>query len=577
MLLGRGIPKGTLVGISPFQPAPAEPAPNPDPSIVPPPAPPPPVPSQVPAEPPAPAALGRGTLFGMAPPNAAAPAPAPAQPRAFGGTMIGMAPVAPPRPAALPPSAEPPAAAGELPLTRTVLGVARPGIAPLDPSQRKEPVYQPPPIQEPPPPAFYPDATATSFPVAEPAPTLSSGAARPAARGIPVLAAVAVTLAAALFAAGAVVLLLHRGTGPIEGRVRLGEGGKEQLEITCRECPDGTRVGTGSASAKLAGGRAILDLPRKLNVGENRIPLLLTRPGERKSTELELPVPVHYRVRADTSALPEPVPRLRVVVEAIPRSRVNLAGSELVLGADGRATHDIDVSAELSGPEPAVKKLERVIDYSVTPPGGKPETGKVTFQLGITPLTIEAPGERITIDTPTFVLSGRSQRGASVTVAERPIQLDGEGRFAQVMSVSSEGETKIAVRAAAPDHAPRLYAIQIKRVARLSEEAARARANAVTSYDALGSGEEKKGSEVALDGSLLEHRVEGYSSFLLVDVASGCKAPPCLLRVIHGAPVKIAQGAPISVFGQVKGSVEGARSGTRIPEVFASFVVSGQK
>jgi hypothetical protein len=511
----------------------------------------------------------------MAPPAATAPAPTAAQ--RFGRTMIGIAPDAPP-PAQLVPSAEqPPAAGADAPLTRTMLGVARPGIAPLDPGQRKQPVYEAPAVPEAPPPGFFPDATATSFPLPQPPPSFPSSAARPPPRGVPVLAAVAVTLAAALVAAGAVVLLLHRGTGPIEGRVRLSEDGKEQLEITCRECPDGTRVVTGPASTTLAGGRGILDLPSKLKVGENRIPLLLTRPGERKSSEVELPVPVQYRVRAEVGALAEPTPRLRVAVEAMPKSRVSVGGAELALGPDGRASHDIDVSAELTGPEPAVKKLERVVDYSVTPSGGKPETGKVTFQLGVTPLTIEAPGERITIDTPTFVLSGKSQRGASVSVAERPIQLDGEGRFAQVMSVSSEGETTIAVRATAPDHAPRLYSIQIKRVARLSDEAARARANALTSYDALGNGDEKKGSEIALDGSLVEHRVEGYSSFLLVDVTSGCKTPPCLLRVIHGAPVKIAQGAPLAVFGQVKGSVEGARSGTRIPEVFASFVVSGQK
>jgi hypothetical protein len=438
-------------------------------------------------------------------------------------------------------------------------------------------VYQP-PVQAPPapPPDYLSDATATSFPVSSPPPTLPTGISRPATRGVPVLAAVAVTLAAALFAAGAVVLLLHRGTGPIEGSVRLTDDGKEQLELACRECPDGTRVAVGAASVTLNAGKGTLNLPQKLKVGDNRIPLLLTRPGESKSTEVALTVPVQYRVRADTSALAEPVPRLRVAVEALPKSRVTVAGAELTLGPDGRVNHDIDVTDLVSGPSPSVGKLERVVDYSVTPPGGSPETGKVTFQLGITALTIEAPGERITIDTPTFVLSGKSQRGASVSVAERPIQLDAEGRFAQVMSVSSEGETKIAVRALAPDHAPRLYSIQIKRVARLGDEAVRVRASAITSYDALGTGDAKKGSEVALDGALLEHRGEGYSSFLLVDVTSGCKAPPCLLRVVHGAPVKIAKGGAISVFGRVQGSVEGARSGTRIPEVFASFLVGGK-
>jgi hypothetical protein len=63
----------------------------------------------------------------------------------------------------------------------------------------------------------------------------------------------------------------------------------------------------------------------------------------------------------------------------------------------------------------------------------------------------------------------------------------------------------------------------------------------------------------------------------LVDVSSGCKAPPCLLRVVHGAPVRLAQGSPLSVFGRVTGSVEGARTGTRVPEVFASFLLPGSK
>ena len=145
------------------------------------------------------------------------------------------------------------------------------------------------------------------------------------------------------------------------------------------------------------------------------------------------------------------------------------------------------------------------------------------------------------------------------------------------MSVSSEGETTIVVRAAAAEHAPRLYAIQIKRVARLADEAARLRPTAVGSYASLGSGDEHAGDEVALDGTLLEHRAEGYASYLLVDVSSGCKTPPCLLRVVHGAPVRLAQGSPLSVFGRVTGSVEGARTGTRVPEVFASFLLPGSK
>jgi hypothetical protein len=664
MLLGRGVPKGTLVGISPFFTAPsspvgseeAAPAAAPEaPRAVEVPAPvAAPVPEPAQPAPAAPAGLPRSTLLGVPVPQP--PAAAPAAPNRHGQTILGMpavVPQAPPAPeisapgyAHAPPSqAEPSSPVSSLPgypypqyenseypypypgdaqnppytyeqqpapfsseptdsapalgapptepspggpMTRTILGVARPGIAPLDPSQKKEspsppaspyvysPQLDPTATAVPTPPAGYapPEYAAPGYappPYAEaPAP-----AGRP--RGIPVLAALAVTLAAALFAAGVVVLVLHRGTGPIEGRAVLGADGKERLELSCAECPDGTRIGLGKASTTLEAKRGTLALPAPLKIGENKLRLLLTRPGEKKSTEVSLTVPVQYRVRADTSTLADPKPRLRVLVDALPKSVVTVAGVAIKLGSDGKGSHDVDISAEITGADPSVRKLERVLDYSVTPPDGAPEAGKVTFQLGVTPLTIEAPRERITIDTPTFVLSGKSQKGASVSVADRPIQLDAEGRFAQVMSVSSEGETTISVRATSPDQAPRLYAIQIKRVARLADEAARLRPLSIDSYAQLSDADAHRGEEVALDGALLELRAEGYASYLLVDVASGCKTPPCLLRVLHGAPVRVAQGSPLAVFGRVTGSVDGARSGTRIPEVVASFLIPGTK
>jgi hypothetical protein len=663
MLLGRGLPKGTLVGISPFYtpptspvgseahaPAAPEPVPAPEPSAAPQPA-------------PAAAAPGlpRGTLVGVPVAQPQPPAGAGAPPNRHAQTMMGMpmAPQAPraprapqgpdisgPSPVHAPPSqaegsspvsslpgypypqyqngeqpypypgpypsdpqgapysyeqqappfsTEPTDSApalpqagvpptepspGAQPITRTILGVARPGIAPLDPSHKKDgPPPASPYIYSPqldpsgtavpgPPPGYAPPGYA-------PPPYAAIPAARP--RGIPVLAAVAVTLAAALFAAGVVVLVLHRGTGPIEGRAVLGADGKEQLELSCAECPDGTRIALGKAGTTLKARRGTLALPGPLKIGENKLELLLTRPDEKKSTEVSLTVPVQYRVRADTSALAEPKPRLRVLIDALPKSIVTVGGEAVPIGPDGKGHHDVDITSEITGADPSVRKLERVLDYSVTPPGAAPEAGKVTFQLGITPLTIEAPRERITIDTPTFVLSGKSQKGASVSVADRPIQLDAEGRFAQVMSVSSEGETTISVRAASPDRAPRLYAIQIKRVARLADEAARLRPLSISSYAVLSDADAHRGEEIALDGSLLELRSEGYASYLLVDVTSGCKAPPCLLRVLHGAPVRVAQGSPLVVFGRVSGSVDGARSGTRIPEIVASFLIPGTK
>src|SRR5258706_16265980 len=101
---------------------------------------------------PAPAANLKGTMLGIAPPSfqppaAATPPPAAPEPaaRRFGGTMLGIAPPtlqsSPPEapPAAPPPSAQAASAPRVQSAMKTVLGVARPGIAPLNPGQFKTP------------------------------------------------------------------------------------------------------------------------------------------------------------------------------------------------------------------------------------------------------------------------------------------------------------------------------------------------------------------------------------------------------------------------------------------------------
>jgi hypothetical protein len=39
----------------------------------------------------------------------------------------------------------------------------------------------------------------------------------------------------------------------------------------------------------------------------------------------------------------------------------------------------------------------------------------------------------------------------------------------------------------------------------------------------------------------------------------------------------LKEGEPISVYGQIAGSVDGPRSGTKIPEVLADFVIKRSK
>jgi hypothetical protein len=115
-------------------------------------------------------------------------------------------------------------------------------------------------------------------------------------------------------------------------------------------------------------------------------------------------------------------------------------------------------------------------------------------------------------------------------------------------------------------------------VADLAEEAKLFKARATTSYEALGTDlQSKRGWAVALEGEVNEIRNEAYSSVILLDVRSGCRTPPCLARVVHGARVELERRDKITACGQFVGAVDGPRTGSKIPELVADFVVKASK
>ncbi len=584
---------------------------------------------------PAPEQRFRGTMIGMAPPRIAepnasrtAPTPAPAAARAAapGGlrqTMIGIAPLGPagqapgyagptpPTPsvpaAALgsgaagssglgyptpPPPPDAPAqprpfgAGGTVPhiapAQKTMLGVARPGIAPLNPGQAKAPTAAPPSaapstprrVEQQPHPAFQ-EASSALRPLA---PAVRTSRNEPPPKpGIPALAAVSMVGAAGLFAAAAVVWLFYRGHGAIEARATARADGSEQLELSCAACDDGSVARLDAANATFAGHHANLALSRPLKVGENPITLtLVTARG--KQSFVDISVPVAYRVRGDTSGLEAPTPELRVLVSAVAGSTVTVDGKPVTLNAEGEGRYAIDVSAEVTGLDASVKTLERRIPYVVTPPNAPAQSGSVALQAGITPLVIDAPGPAVVLESSNFVLAGRTAKSGALTVSDRPITVDPTGRFAQMMNVSAPGETTITIRATSKDTAPRLCLLRVKRVDSLAKEAERVRQRATSNYAAIADqADAKRGWAVALDGSAVDARTENYNTVIVMDVQGGCTKAPCLARVTYGAPFSVSKGDKLSAFGEVAGLVDGPRSGTRIPEIRADFLLRVSK
>lgn len=553
----------------------------------------PPKPEPPAPEPPAPAKAApnlRGTMIGMAPPTfvppttAAAPAPpaatSPSQPpRQFAGTMIGMAPPTYPSPPPAPDAvAAPPAGQPSAPrlasAQKTVLGVARPGIAPLNPGQAKAPVMAAAPV---PAPAPAPAPSPVSWQNAPPPSARNEGPSsprRPAPRRISLTATLAIMGSAMLLVMAVVAYFMLRGHGSVTARASLDGKGSEQLELSCSECPDGTKTWIDTGPATFQAGKATLHLQTPLKVGENPILLVLERPG-RSREEIALSLPIEFRVRSSTEELAQDSPKVSVLASALAGTRLEVDGKVVPTEPNGVVRFDYDVAADVTGPEASVTTLERLVPYKAVSANGTSQDGKVQIRIGVTPLIVDAPGASIVLGDKEVVIAGRTAPGARLLVGAQTITLDPEGRFVSKQSLAA-GENSFTVRSTLKDLAPRLVKVSVRRSDNLEREAALARSMAQTSYvEVLRAGDAAIGRSLALEGQLFDVRHDGYTSVLLVDVKNGCKKVPCLSKVLYGVETSLEKGRSIKAFGKVLRFVDGPRTGERIPEVRADLVVAG--
>lgn len=381
---------------------------------------------------------------------------------------------------------------------------------------------------------------------------------------------------AMLLVIAVLAFVMLRGHGSVTARASLDAKGVEQLELSCSECPDGTKTWIDSSPVSFRGGKATLRLQSPLKIGDNPIVLVLERPS-RSREEIALAIPIEFRVRGSTDELAQETPKVAVVASALQGSKLEVDGKPVPTDANGSSRFEFDVSAELTGPEASVKSLTRLVPYKATSPTGVVHTGQVEIRLGITPLVVDAPGAAIIVAQKDVVLAGRTAPGSTLKVGGQEVALDPEGRFVSRQALSL-GDNTFVLRSTLKDHAPRLMKVQVKRSDNLEREASLARAMAQTTYaEVLRIGDAAAGRSVALAGQLFDLRHDGYSSVLLVDVKDGCKKAPCLAKVVYGIETQLEKGRSIKAFGKVVRFVDGPRTGQRIPELRADLVVAGRQ
>jgi hypothetical protein len=535
-----------------------------------------PAPAASPA-PPAAAASPAPPAAQAAPPALAQTAPLAAKKpgSALGATMVGIAPPARmDASSAAAPAA--PKAGPKVAASKTMLGVAIPGIAPLragdataaPPAQtmrRREDL--PRGVDAPLPPVVPAPAPIADLPAPPPPRIVRRG-------GVP-LAAVALVAGGLVVVGGAAIAYFWHGAPPITATPRMSPEGNDVLHLTCdaASCKDGTVVTVDGASAKFAAGVADLPLARALHVGPNPLSLHVDRPGMGRDEVIALTVPVAYRVRADVSAMNGPHPSIQIHVEALPGSDVRVSDTAVTLDAHGAGTFAIDESAATEGPADESRVLALDVPYTVASGGRPSEAGTVSARVSVAPLRVDAPGARAVVDADQILVAGRAAKGATVTVDGAPATVSADGTFEKSVALAAPGEVSVEVRSGTASLAPRTVHVALKRVASLADEARAFEKQATLGYDAaLANLATDAGRPIVVDGEVVEPRASGHRTLLLVDDRRGCAKGPCLARVVVGQEVAVARGDRLRAYGRVARAFA-TPTGETVPEIEADFVL----
>jgi hypothetical protein len=388
-------------------------------------------------------------------------------------------------------------------------------------------------------------------------------------------APIALVIGAAVLAAGAVLFaVLWPAKSPVRGHIAVDAQGRETLELTCSSCPEGTTLSIGQRSAPINRGAAVVTPESPLAAGDNRFKVRIDRPGDERDETVPLVVHLPYRIRPELATLQGERAAIQVVVEAAPGARITLDGRQVPL-VGGRAVETFDVNESCTGLTEETKSLSRQIPYVVTPKDGEPERGSVSVMVGIVPLHLDAPGSSVVIDVPSFVLAGRTLKGAELFAAGKPVPVKADGSFAHVMNVSSIGATQIEVRAKLAGMAPRLTRIKVRRVDNLDTAAREFAAESPITYAALGADIARQaGRPIMLGGQVIDVKRENHKTNMVLDVGPsvGCKG--CVAHLVQGANNPVQTGEQITAYGRVRRAVRAA-GGADVPEIEVDFTVKG--
>jgi hypothetical protein len=393
-------------------------------------------------------------------------------------------------------------------------------------------------------------------------------------RGGGFLPKIALAFVAALALIGVAVLAYRAfaSGSNLEASVVQSEQG-EVLQIGVPGAREGTRVRFHGLERPLEAGRAHFPLRAEdLSIGPNELSVDVLEPGgavRSESVELELQV----RVRADLGPLSGNPPGFEVVIEAPAGSTARLDDEQVELDPSGRGTRRFPIEPARVN---AQNVFERSVRYRVEPPEGAVAQGILRTRVPLAALRIDRPGDALVTDAASVEVAGAVARGSTVTVGGRSVEVRAD-RFVTTYTLPTVGEHVIEVVASAPDKAPRVERLTVRRVADLAAEAARFEVDAGLTYARIEqSPSTYRGRRVAFEGSVFNVDVSEGQSVLQMLVDGCAPGQRCPLWVTYPAATDVARGARVRVLGTLAGEQQyrSQNNETRTdPRVDAVFVL----
>jgi hypothetical protein len=498
---------------------------------------------------------------------------APARPaRAMFQTMLGLAPAAP---AAAPTNQAKQTLLGAgnfsvpeigkpLPFgskKETLIGVAIPGIAPVNPGVHKIPSASSSDERaEIPDPQYEPGEPSSDMPL-------------PSTRTTRRYLALYLSIAAGVLATISVIAIgWWRSSPKLDVQVRTDDSGRDSLELDCTNCDDGSTISLEESSTTFGNHHASIPLKVPMKMGDNWVQLVLSRHSARAET-IRLRVPVDYRVVGNMSALNESPPRLRLLVEKSPNVVMDVEGQPVSFDATGHGHYDIDVSEDLIGQANLEKPLERRVSYSVRN-ATVARRGSVLLRTGILPLLVNSPGALFITDREEFKLCGITSSIAQVDIAGLNVGVDSSGHFCHLMVIKENGRFAIWITASARGYAPRRVQRIIERTSNLGAYARKLYGEVTHEFEkAEPTSQSNPNSLVALTGTIIELSESPPVTRLLLQYGSK-RENRGFVRVVASNQPPLVAGRMVTVFGQIAGTLKGP-DGREMNELSAAFIILG--